>query len=729
MKQLFQVLKDGSVRLDDVPDPPVLPGTIRVRNRASVISAGTERMKVETGRLSLIGKARARPDQVRKILDTIRQQGVRAAYEKVRSRLERYSPLGYSCCGVVEEVAPDVEDIRPGDVVACAGQDIANHAEVVVVPERLAVRVPEGVAAEDAAFATIGAIALQSLRQARIEVGETVGVIGLGLLGQLVAQLCRAAGARVVGVDISPERVALAASLGVECARVRSAPDLLDAAKRLTDGHGLDAVIVTASTSSNDPVMLAVELARDRARVVFLGNTKIDLPWNDYYLKELTVLFSRSYGAGRYDPLYERQGVDYPIGYARWTIQRNMRAFLQQVADRRLQLSPLVTERIPFAEAARAYDLLTAEGAGPVALLLSYAAAPLRVSGAPVVPAALATRSAAPRPGTLGLGVIGAGNFAQSMLLPTITRLRGVRPTAVTTRTGTSAQAVAERFGFARAESGADAVLAAPDVDVVLIATRHGDHAELASRALRAGKTVFVEKPLALDDAQLSAVTAAARDSGHDVLVGFNRRFAPLSLELKAFAGEVGGPFEIVYRVNAGAMEPSHWYFDPVEGGGRIIGEACHFLDYLVFVSGSPITSVSARTVRGNTGRTQSDNTTILTALADGSIGTVHYFADGNPQMAKEYIEVFGRGASARLENFQRLELWRGRRPERRKAAADKGHAAEMLALCQWARREIPCPIPLSTAVNVTQASFAAVRSAARDAEVIHLNVGPGESS
>lgn len=714
MKQVVQVLKTGEVRLEDVPVPALVPGSILVRNVASVISAGTERMKVETGKLSLIGKARARPDQVRKVLDVVRQQGVRAALEKVQSRLERYSPLGYSCAGVVEAVAPDVDVFRPGDGVACAGQDIANHAEMVCVPERLAVRLPDGVSFQHGAFATIGAIALQSLRQARLELGEKVGVIGLGLLGQLASQLARAAGAEVLGVDVDARRARLAENLGAAAGRERSAEDLKDVALRLSDGHGLDVVVVTASTTSNDPVELAVELARDRARVVFVGNTRIELPWTAYYHKEISVLFSRSYGAGRYDHIYEDHGVDYPIGYVRWTIQRNMLAFLEQIAAGRVALDPLLTEWVPFPQAPRAYEMLTSGEGGALAIGLAYAdQRPAR----DVEITALPDR----RPGGVRVGLIGAGNFAQSMLLPPLKRQEGVAFTRVATRSGATAAAVARRFGFAHAVADASAVCRADDVDVVIVATRHGSHARYASEALAAGKLVYVEKPLALDETQLEEVMAAANRGGRAPLVGFNRRFAPLAVELKGFCQEVVGPFELVYRVNAGALPRDHWYFDPVDGGGRIIGEACHFVDFLRFLVAAPIRSVTARTIRGNVGRTQSDNATIVLEFGDGSVGTVHYFADGDPRVEKEWIEVFGRGATATLKNFRDLEVWRDGRARKRRTALDKGHTGEMAALVAWARGETRLPIPFSESVEVTRASFAAVRSAAAGGSVIAI--------
>jgi predicted dehydrogenase len=711
VKQLVQVLKDGAIRLEDVPVPSPGAGQLLVRNVASVISAGTERMKVETGKLGLLGKARARPDQVRKVLEVVRQQGLRAAIEKVQSRLERYSPLGYSCAGRVEVVAPDVEEFRPGDDVACAGQDIANHAEMVCVPERLAVRVPPGVPLEHAAFATIGAIALQSLRQARLELGETVGVIGLGLLGQLVMQLARAAGARVLGVDIDPGRVELAARLGATYARVRRSPDLSDAALRLSDGHGLDVIVVTASSESNDPVELAVALARDRARVVFLGNTRIDLPWNDYYRKELSVLFSRSYGAGRYDAIYEEHGVDYPIGYARWTIQRNMRAFLDQIAAGRLSLDPLLTHRVPFADAPRAYDLLTSADGNALAIGLTYAgpAPATEVKRSPPGPA---------QSGKVRVGLVGAGNFAQSVLLPPLARLPQVAFSAVATRSGTTASAVATRFGFATAVGDASQVCRSDDVDLVMVATRHGSHSRYTVDALDAGKWVYVEKPLALDETQLESVLEAVRRTGRAPVVGFNRRFAPLVGGLRDFCRDTQGPFELVYRINAGALPRDHWYYDAVDGGGRIVGEACHFVDLLRFLVDAPIRTVSARTVRGNDGRTRSDNATIVLEFADGSIGTVHYFADGDPRVEKEWLEVFGRGNTAVLENFRRLEIWRGERVERRRAPADKGHAAEMQAVVRWACGEGPVPVPFGQAVEATRATFGAVRSAAEGGTV-----------
>jgi threonine dehydrogenase-like Zn-dependent dehydrogenase len=556
VKQVLQDNRTGVIRVVEVPSPAVRPGFVLVRNAYSVISSGTERGALRLASKSLIGKARERPDLVRKVLRKASEDGLWSAVQAVQTRLEQPATPGYSCAGTILETGEGVNDLRPGDRVACAGANFATHAEVVCVPVNLCVRVPGDVPLDEAAFVTLGAIALQGLRVAQIQFGEVVLVIGLGVVGQLAAQLLKAAGCKVVGMDPLNARAQLARQLGAD---VAVGPDAVaSAVDSLTGGHGADAVIVTAATTSSQPVALAGELARDKGRVVLVGAVGMDVPRRPYYEKELELRLSRSYGPGRYDPAYEEQGRDYPYGYVRWTERRNMQAFVDAVAGGRLSLAPLVTHRFPVEEAERGYGLLgRSVDEAVMAIVLSYPQPIQEQSGARTLQFG---EPREPRPGAPRLGVLGAGTFAQSVLLPRLKRLP-VELVGVATSTGHGARQAGERFGFRYCATDVERVLSDPEIDAVVIATRHDSHADLVARALRRGKDVFVEKPLAVTRGELAAVLDAWIETGcrGRVQVGFNRRFAPMMRRIQEELGGRRSPLVANWRVNAGPLPRDSW--------------------------------------------------------------------------------------------------------------------------------------------------------------------------
>ena len=707
MRQVIQNFKTGELSVGQVPPPALRPGGVLVRTVRSLISAGTERGTVSVGQSSLVGKARQRPDLVRQVVDNVRREGLAATMQKVRTRLESLKPLGYSAAGVVAAVGEGVTELKVGDRVACAGAGYASHAEVLFVPKNLCTRLPEGVSFDDAAYTTVGAIAMQGVRQADVRLGETACVIGLGLIGQITVQLLRAAGCRVVGVDVDARAVERARASGADLALLRG-DDVERRIEAFTGGIGADAVLITASTSSQDPIELAGRVARDRAKVVVVGAVPANVPRSPYYEKELDVRMSRSYGPGRYDADYEERGRDYPVSYVRWTEGRNMQGFLDLVASGRLDLSPLTTHRFGIDEAVRAYDVVLGKGdEQPCGILLTYEGEPPlaeRVDRAPA-PAAAA--------GRVGIAFAGAGNFATASLLPPLKRISGVALTGVATSSGLSAKGVADKFEFAYAASGIEQILADASTTCVFVATRHNLHHDLAARALEAGRAVFVEKPLALDREGLAEVVAAARASGRQLMVGFNRRFAPLAVELRSrFASRVG-PAVVHYRVNAGFLPKSHWTQDPVDGGGRIVGEACHFVDFVQYLTGAVPIRVAASSVRsGNERETDADSVAITLTMSDGSIGSILYVALGDKRLPKERCEVFADGAAGVLDDFRTCTVYRNGREERLKGGAqDKGHAAEVAAFVEAVRAGTAAPIPLDSLVATTLASFAAVES------------------
>jgi predicted dehydrogenase/threonine dehydrogenase-like Zn-dependent dehydrogenase len=697
MKTIVQNYRSGALSVMEVPPPALVPGGVLVQNTVSLVSAGTERLMVEFARKGLLGKARERPDLVRQVWSKSRRDGIIATLETARARLEVPMPLGYSSAGTVIGVGTGVAGLQPGDRVACAGAGYANHAEIASVPENLAVKIPEGVDFDAAAFTTLGAIALQGLRLAELQLGETVAVIGLGLLGMIAVQLVRASGCRVVGMDPKAERCRLAKDLGADDTLADSAA-FADSCRQLTENYGADKIIVTASAKTNAPLILAGEIARDRAIVVAVGATGMEIPRETYFKKELTFRISRSYGPGRYDSEYEIRGRDYPIGYVRWTENRNMQAFLQQVAAGRVNLATLITHRFPIEEALQAYDLITGKTAEPyLGILLTYPPKPFQetqaVSSEPAIasPHPLSTGN---RESVLRFGFLGAGQFATSTLLPALKKFPQVQLTGVCTRTGISAAGIKDKFGFNFATTAEQDILADPDIDVAVIATRHHLHGRQVIAALKAGKHVFVEKPLCLHREELEEISrtyselrAGANPNPPVLQVGYNRRFAPMALKLKAFLREVKEPVLLHYRVNAGYIPPDHWIHDPKEGGGRIVGEVCHFIDFMIFLTSSVPVQLTALALP-NQGRYRDDNLVVNLKFANGAVGVITYVANGDKTFPKERVEVFGGGRTAVLDNFRRLELVRGggRKVTRSLLRQDKGFLGEWQAFLQAIR-------------------------------------------
>jgi len=708
MKQVLQSSRTGEIRVLDVPVPAVPAGFVLVRTHASLVSAGTERMMVQFAEKNLAQKAMARPDLVRQVIEKVRRDGLVTTMNAVRSRLDEPMALGYSAVGTVIDAGAGV-DFKPGDRVACAGAGFANHAEVICVPRNLCAAVPAGVSFEDAAFVTLGAIALHGVRLAELQLGSQVAVIGLGLLGQLTIQLARASGCRVAGIDLVEDRVALAHDLGVDLAVTpEQAPDALRA---WTSGVGVDAVLITADTPSNDPIELAGVIARDRGTVVAVGAVGMSVPRRTYYPKELRFLISRSYGPGRYDNAYELQGHDYPLSYVRWTEGRNLSSFLELIESGLVKVGPLVTHRFAVADAVGAYDLITGKTPGRfLGVLLQYPEDPdlshrIDVAAAPVLRAA----------GRGTLGVLGAGSFASGTLLPAL-KQAGATFRGIASRQGLTARTCADRFGFAFCTTDERQVLDDAGTDAVVIATRHDLHARQVLAARAAAKHVFVEKPLCITPEELRQIADAYADPASPLLlVGFNRRFAPLAQRMAAFFADAGEPLTVNYRVNAGYIPPNHWVHDPAVGGGRVIGEACHFIDFAGWLVRSAPARVSAAALPDG-GRYAGDNIVITIQYEDGSVATITYVASGDKALGKERVEVLGGSRSAILDDFRQLDLYRGGRhtSEKSRLRQDKGHAAECEAFVRAAREGKPSPIPPAEIFRTTALTFLALDSASR---------------
>lgn len=701
MRQVAQRPRDGRIEVVDVPEPALRPGFVLVENRVSLLSAGTERSKLELGRKSLAGKARARPDLVAKVVERARTEGVRAAVAAARERLDALSPLGYSCSGVVRSVGTGVEGIAPGDLVACGGGGYANHAETVSVPRNLVAKVPHGVSLESAAYATLGAIALHGVRRAEAAVGERIGVIGLGLVGQLAVRVLLAAGCRAIAVDVDARAVALAGDAGA-LALHRDDPALPACVREATAGIGLDAVLLCAASATSDPLELAASLARDRARIVVVGDVAVEAERAVLYEKELELRLSRSYGPGRYDRDYEERGRDLPAGYVRWTEQRNIEAFLDLVAAGRVDPAPLTTHRFPIERAADAYAALEPRADDRAfGVLIEYSVS------TPPAAASLPPRATRARSETVRVGIVGAGSFSGRVLLPAL-RDAGAELASIASLGGLSAADAAARLGVGHPAASVDELIA--NVDAVVVATRHGDHARLAAQALRAGKAVLVEKPLALTWSQLADVEDALSGGDGTLMVGFNRRFAPLVERLRDEL-EHAPQALLALRVNAGPLPADHWLHDPVDGGGRLLGEGCHFVDLLAHLIGAPPVLVHA-VARPEPDRpiAATDSFAATLRFAGGSIANLVYAGDGDPRLPKERLEAFGGGLAAVLDDFRRLDLYRNGRRERVRGNRDKGHRAQVARFVAVAAGHAEAP-PAESYVASTRATLALVDS------------------
>jgi predicted dehydrogenase/threonine dehydrogenase-like Zn-dependent dehydrogenase len=709
VKIVLQNPADGEVAVTEVPAPKLLPGCVLVKIAASLVSAGTERASAEFASKNLAQKAKARPDLVREVVNKVRRDGLLSTVATVRSRLDQPAALGYSSAGSVISVAEGVNDIKVGDRVACAGAGYAVHAEFACIPRLLLAEIPakSSVSFEEAAFTTVGAVALHGMRVAEVKLGETVAVIGLGLLGQLTVQMLKAAGCRVLGMDIDPSRTQLASELGAEGVS-SSAEEFADICKQWSNGRGVDSVLITAETSSSGPVNLAGVIARDRGVVTAVGTVGIDIQRKQYYEKELDFRISRSYGPGRYDTAFEQKGRDYPIGYVRWTETRNMEAFLQLLADEKLNVKALITHRFPVDQARGAYDLITGKAGEPsLGVLILYAG-----SADESQHIEFETDRRAARAGTVNIGWLGAGAFATDILIPAAKRVSGIGLVGVCTANGTHSRQAAEKFGFRYCTTDEHKIILDPDVNAVVISTRHHLHGAQVLAAMRSGKHVFCEKPLCLTEPELAEIVHAATNTESLLTVGFNRRFAPMARRMKEFLRGIQEPLSLHYRVNAGFITADHWVNDPEQGGGRILGEVCHFIDFLIFLAESQPVEVHTRSL-SDTGQYSGENVVIAIQFFNGSQGTITYLANGDRSFSKERIEVFGGGAVAVLEDFRCLELVRHGRKQtmHSRLRQDKGHRAEWEAFAAAIKAGSESPIAMDDIVATTLTTFGALES------------------
>jgi len=675
MKQVIQNFKTGNLELYELPVPIARSGFMLIQNAYSLISAGTERSSVSTAQANLIEKARKRPDLVKQVLDNVKREGLLATYEKVKNRLDNVKALGYSSSGVVIESR--CEDFQIGDRVACAGDGYASHAEFVSVPKNLVAKIPDNVDFDEAVFTTLGAIAMQGVRQSDVRVGENVAVIGLGLVGLLTVQILKASGCNVVGLDINNEIFDLAKELGCS-ATYQSNWDCLPNIEKLTSGIGADAVIITASAKSNEPMELAVNMTRKRGTIVVVGVVGMDIPRSPFYKKELNIKISCSYGPGRYDDIYEEKGIDYPVGYVRWTENRNMQAFLRLLSDKAINVKKMITHKFPIDKAIEAYDLILNGKEKSIGVLLEY---PEKTRD---LHTRVKIREIVTGPSDyLKIGFIGAGNFAQSYLIPNVKAL--VPPSngrtdlkGVCTSHGVTSKKVAEKFGFEFCTTNPDDILNDDSINVVFVATRHNTHGKYVIDALKSGKHVFVEKPLCISLEELEQIKSAY-ESGKSVLsVGFNRRFSPYSERIKDFFADRSSPFAINYRINAGSISKDHWLNDPKQGG-RIIGEACHFVDFLQFITDSNPVKVYSE-------RLDDESCNITIKFEDGSIASINYLVNGDRSLPKERIEILCGGKTAVLDDWGMLWLYQSGKKKKIKLGMQKGHKEEVKAFLNAVR-------------------------------------------
>ncbi|MBL4702915.1 MAG: Gfo/Idh/MocA family oxidoreductase [Flavobacteriales bacterium] len=697
MDQLTQNLKDGKMELMEVPFPALKPGCVLVRTHFSVISAGTEGKTVKDARLSYIGKARSREEEVNKVIQSAKTHGVMKTYRMVMNKLEAPNPLGYSSAGEVIAVASDVTGFQIGDRVACGG-NTANHSEVVCIPTNLCARIGDNTTMEDAAFTTIASIAMQGVRQAELNLGETCAVIGLGLIGQMTFRLLQASGVKPIGIDIDQSQVKNALDLGCDFAYSTSDEGIIEKIKVHTNGAGVDAVIITAGTSSTEPVNLAGEIARQKAKVVIVGAVNTGFTRKNYFKKELDLRMSCSYGPGRYNSNYEEKGLDYPIGYVRWTEQRNMQSYLDLLASGNLNITGLITHRFDYESAKDAYQLILDKTDRFAGITLKYNVEKELVTGKVTV-------NKLPATSKLNVGFIGAGSFAQNFLLP---NLQGqVQFIGVCTARPNSGKYVADKYGFEFCTGDAAEIIGDERIDTVFIATRHDSHFQYASDALNAGKNVFLEKPMCLNFEELLELQAIETASKGSLMLGFNRRFSPLIVDLKKQL-DSNLPIAINYRINAGIVPADHWVHDPKVGGGRILGEACHFIDLCYFLAGSPIKSISAKKL--DNGQDLQDTAVIIINFENGSVASVNYFSNGNKGISKEKIEVFSNGVAIVIDDFKSMEVY-GAKTTTRKAKQDKGHAKELELFVNSLKEGKAFPISFEDSVISSKGTFMALAS------------------
>jgi len=675
MKQVVLNLKDGDLTVEDVPIPTLKGSGVLVRNHYSVISAGTESGLVDLADKSLIGKARARPDLAMKVINKAKQDGPISAFQQAMGRLEKREPLGYSSAGTVISVSEDISGIKVGDRVACAGAGYANHADVAFVPKNLCVKVPDNVDLKNACFTTVGSIAMQGVRNADVRVGENVVVVGLGLIGLITVQILKASGCRVFGIDLDESKVKLAKELGADVALSRSTPNIEESVRQFSRGIGADVTIIAAATRSNDPVDFAGKITRERGKVVIVGLVGMDIPREEYYNKEIELRVSRSYGPGRYDRAYEEFGRDYPAPYVRWTENRNMQAFLDLLSMQKISMDPIISHEFAIEQAPDAYDII--EQRKP------YLGIVLRYDTNREIEDKIVLKAPESKPfpsGTPVIGVIGAGIFATSTLLPNLSKIEGIKLKGLSAATGISCESVAKKYGFEYCTSDYHKIMEDPEINCVSIVTRNSLHAPLVIEALKHGKNVLVEKPLALTEEELEAVRSAWKEHGGLVMVGFNRRYSELGMKLRDFFKKRSQPMVALYRVNAESIPKDHWIYDNSEGGSRIITECCHFIDFLQYIIGSSPTEVYARKIEPEIKSPEdNENVSITISFEDGSIGTIIYTTHGDSSLSKERAEFFADGMAGVITDFKQLEMVKGGKKEKiaKRMVTEKGHKNE----------------------------------------------------
>ncbi|MCX7737625.1 MAG: bi-domain-containing oxidoreductase [Candidatus Kapabacteria bacterium] len=702
MLQVVQYQKTGEIFIEDLPAPSCPENGILVKTAYSVISAGTEKISVTNTQASLIQRAKQQPDQVRQVIDSVKKEGIINTLAKVKSKLESYKSLGYSAAGVVLESKTD--KFRIGDRVACGGAGLAVHAEYLAIPKNLAVKIPDNVEFEQACYTTLGAIALQGVRQANLRLGEKVAVIGLGLLGQITVQLLKASGCSVLGLDIDESLFPKAASFGCDLTLL-STFDNINLMKQFSKGNGFDAVIITASTSSNEPIELAIELARKKGRVVIVGAVNMNLPRSPFYEKELEITISCSYGPGRYDPHYEDEGIDYPFPYVRWTENRNMEAIVELIGKGSLDTKSLTTHIFSINDAVKAYDLITGK------VKDDYLGILIKYPETNDIPKKFIEYHKEMAKDKIGIGFIGAGQFGTSYLLPHI-KSTNSSLVAVSTNNPVNVATVAKQFGFKLATTDSESIITNPDIDLIFCATRHDSHSHYVTQALKNNKPIFVEKPLAVNREQMEEIDKLVRELNGKIMVGYNRRFSLPFKKIKVLLSQFQEPKFITYRVNAGKIPVNHWVYRENQGSGRIIGEACHFIDCMVYLTDSLPTQVFAYSLASSSDDVYNrDSVAIVLKFADGSVGNLNYLANGDSKLEKEYCEVFCGGSVAIMKNFEIIEFINSGKINKYNFDGKKGHKEEVIAVIESISQGKPFPISYEEIKAVSVATFAAQES------------------
>lgn len=704
MKQLIQNFKTGKLYVDEVPLPSISEGMVLVENQYSLISSGTEKSTVKVAKANLLGKAKQRPDLVAQVMQNMKKEGLAATLNKVKTKLDSLKALGYSTAGTVLASLDSNGNFQPGDRVACAGQDYASHAEVVAVPQNLCATIPDNVSFEQASFTTLGAIALQGVRQAAPLVGEKICVIGLGLLGQLTGQLLKANGCDVIGIDLSERMIALANEISVHKALHRNDPNLLSICENFTNGHGFDSIIITAAAPTNDPIILSTELCRKKGKIIVVGAVKMDVPRDPYfYRKELELKISCSYGPGRYDSNYEELGNDYPFAYVRWTEQRNMEAFLGMLSKGLINVDPLISHTFGIEQAEKAYEIVLGRNPQPhIGILLKYEPNDKKTH------TSIQIKNEAIK--KINVGFIGAGSFAQNYLIPNVKSFGASLDTVVTSK-GITSKNVGDKFGFNNCSAEAKDVTGKDEINTVFIATPHSSHADLAIESLRSKKNVFVEKPMAISEEELRRIIEVKEKNNYPLMVGFNRRFAPVSQEIKRLLGETAEPMVINIRVNAGFIPKDHWTQIPEIGAGRIIGEMCHFIDLMQYFTGSQPIKVFAECISSNNEIIkQDDNIGILIKFNDGSIGNLTYIANGDKALPKEHIEISNAGNTGVINDFRNGIFYSNNKSKNIKLSG-KGHLQEVQAFLNSLKEGKDSPIEFHSLCLTTLTTFKIIDS------------------